>query len=181
MASFHDHPKCFARRPASSPHDRPETLFGLATARALLGHALLPTALANIRAVIVGASVFFGVPPAGAQEVSAFRITPVNTANVFYFHSHAVNCQGLDSGRLAKAATVVVPERPVHGTISVREGIAPVAHCQGRPGYATIVNYTPESGYSGLDMFKLRVLYDLKMRIVSRTINVRVQVGGHGT
>lgn len=115
-----------------------------------------------------------------AQQGSVFRLTPMNAPTVFYFHSRVVDCQGVANSRLALAATVVVPERPSHGTVSIRDGVAPVAHCRGQLGYATIVSYVPEHGFSGFDSFQLRVLYDLKSRILSKTINVRVQVGGRG-
>jgi len=122
----------------------------------------------------------FATVPSGAQPASMFRLTPIDTPTVFYFHSNVTDCQGIGNQHLAIAARVVVPEHPAHGSISTREGVAPVARCHGQLGYATIVTYAPERGFSGLDSFQLRVLYDLKMRIVSKTINVRVQIGGRG-
>jgi len=64
--------------------------------------------------------------------------------------------------------------------VTAREGMAPVARCQGRPGYATIGAYAPQPGYSGFDNFQMRVLFDLKTHTLSRRISVRVQVGGRG-
>jgi hypothetical protein len=118
-------------------------------------------------------------------RVAILRLTPMNTPTVFYFHSHVVDCQGvMDYAapyyRLAKPAIVLVPEKPGHGTVSTREGYAPVQHCAGRTGAATIVTYSPEPGFSGFDNFRLRVLFDLRDRIVSSQVNVRVQVGGRG-
>lgn len=73
----------------------------------------------------------------------------------------------------------MIPEHPAHGTVTAREGVAPVARCHGQLSHATIVTYAPEPGFSGFDNFQLRVLFDLKSYVVSRTLNVRVQVGGN--
>jgi len=143
---------------------------------------------AALRAVRVAAAVLavpIGPAFAQQQQLSAFRLTPVNTPAVFYFQSRVIDCQGVSGDpwrpyQMALPATVVVPEHPAHGTVTAREGMAPVARCQGRLGPATIVIYTPQPGYAGFDTFKLRVLYDLKTHTVSRTLSVRVQVGGHG-
>lgn len=115
-----------------------------------------------------------------ARDDTVARLTPVNTPTVFYFHSFVVNCQGVPNTHLGRRATVVVPEHPAHGTISIREGEAPVQHCQGRIGHATIVTYTPERNFVGLDTFRLSVVYELKSAMVLRHVNARVQVGGRG-
>ena len=152
-------------------------LEALALAASSRSSALHAWTLAAIAAAVLPA---YSPGPARAQQLSVFRLTPTDTPTVFYFHSHAIYCQGIANERLALAATVVVPEHPAHGILSTREGAAPVAHCHGQLGYATIVTYAPQRGYQGFDNFQLRVLYDLKSHIVSRTLNVRVQIGGHG-
>jgi hypothetical protein len=135
----------------------------------------------ELRVLAIGAAVLaIPIGPARAQQTSVFRATPVNTPAVFYFHSHVVDCQGVVSYHMAIPATVVFPEHPAHGTVTRREGAAPVARCQGQLSHATIVIYTPAPGYSGPDNFQLRVLYDLKTHTELKTYNVRVQVGGNG-
>jgi len=133
----------------------------------------------ELRVLAIGAAVL-AVPTGPARADSVFRVTPVNTPAVFYFHSHVVDCQGVVSYHMALGATVVFPEYPAHGTVTRREGAAPVARCHGQLSHATIVIYTPAPGYSGPDNFQLRVLYDLKTHTELRTYNVRVQVGGRG-
>jgi hypothetical protein len=122
----------------------------------------------------------FSAPAARAEQLSVFRLTPIDTPTVFYFQTRVIYCQGVPDFRLANTVTVVLPIHPSHGAVTTRDGVAPVAHCQGRLGYATIVTYTPERGFSGVDNFQLRVLYDLKSQTVLHNYNVRVQVGGRG-
>lgn len=119
-------------------------------------------------------------PAAMARDAFVTRLTPVNTPTVFYFHSHVVDCAGVSGIHLARRATVVVPERPLHGDITIREGQAPVRRCQGRTGLATIVTYTPERNFTGVDTFKLRILFELSHHIELGNLSARVQVGGPG-
>ena len=134
------------------------------------------------RGVMPGFAAFFVLLAGSAspQQLSVSRLTPIDTPTVFYFHSHVVDCQGVTNYRLATPAIVVFPERPTHGVVSSREGVAPVQRCHGQLGRATIVTYVPERGFSGVDNFQMRVLFDLKERTVSKQFNVRVQVGGPG-
>ncbi|WP_018265686.1 hypothetical protein [Methylosinus sp. LW4] len=135
-------------------------LIARAVALTLLAAATLPTA------------------PAAARDALLTRLTQPNTPTVFYFHSFRVNCQGVPNYRLAQRATVVSPQHPEHGTLTIGEGQAPVRHCQGQPGYATIVTYTPEHNFTGYDSFVLNVAYHLENRTVLQHLTARIQVGG---
>lgn len=135
--------------------------------------SLVALAIFSLEALLVA-------PAATARDAFVARLTPINTPTVFYFHSHVVDCQGVSGIHLARRATVVVPERPAHGEITIREGQAPVRHCQGRAGYATIVTYTPERNFTGVDAFRLSILFELSHHTVLRHVNARVQVGGLG-
>jgi hypothetical protein len=121
------------------------------------------------------ASLITAAHSSAANHVS--RLTPVNTPTQFYFQSFRRACVGVAPWNLARAATVVVPEHPAHGTLEIRSGQAPVVKCQNRPGFATIVTYTPEHNYAGADNFQLRVLYQLLGRTDSRALNVHVEIG----
>jgi hypothetical protein len=123
-------------------------------------------------------SLALGAAPVSARDALVARLTQPNTPTVFYFHSFRVNCQGVPNFRLARPATVVSPQHPEHGTLTIGEGQAPVRHCQGQPGYATIVTYTPEHNFVGYDSFVLNVAYHLENRTVLQHVTARIQVGG---
>ncbi len=135
----------------------------------------------NMRFLVPAAAVFglAGLSTAAhatpAKDVS--RLTRVNTPTQFYFHSFRSQCVGIAPWHLARPATVVVPEHPTHGTLEITSGQAPVVKCQNKPGYATIVTYTPQHDYVGADNFQLRVLYQLLGRTDSRALNVHVEIG----
>ena len=135
-----------------------------------------------IRFILVATALVAASIPGYARENFVTRITPRNTPTVFYFHSFVLNCQGVADMHLAKKATVVVPEKPSHGVLSIAEGVAPVARCQGRPGFATIATYTPDREFIGVDDFRMNVLFELRGYMQVNSVKVHVQVGGapHG-
>jgi hypothetical protein len=129
-------------------------------------------------AFTVHVSTALGAAPASARDALVTRLTQPNTPTVFYFHSFRVNCQGVPNEALAQRATVVSPQRPEHGTLTIGAGQAPVQRCQGRPGLATIVTYTPERNFIGYDSFILNIAYLLENRTVLQHLTARIQVGG---
>jgi hypothetical protein len=120
--------------------------------------------------------VFF-VGAAQARDARVQRVTPVNTPTQFFFNAIARNCTGLAAQNIAREVEVLVPEKPSHGEIVKSHGAAPVSSCPGRLGYATVITYVPARNYAGYDHFQLRVLFNLRIRMESRLVDVTIHVG----
>jgi hypothetical protein len=79
-------------------------------------------------------------------------------------------------------AKVRVLKKPANGVIVIKKGTgnpafaadSAFAHCNGKSTLGTIVDYTPRSGYSGVETFQFEIVFaDGERRVLTPSLTVR--------